>query len=408
MRQDARVAAGGRDQVDDALRGLGNAVAAEHVRDPALLSGYLPALLHVATTTARLGDEQRDACRRTGADAARTGIALPAMVDLYMTASRRLWPRLPELVTVARGRRVRPDELLGLGEAVWRAADDALAALAAGYVEAQLLLVRSEEATRQQLVDDLLTGTGSVGSLVQRAEPFGLHLAAAHLVAVVALGEPVEVSGMATDFVQVAARSRVGPGRGLLVTAKDGLLVCALSVGTAQRPDLADRQLAELVATVTAELAGDEPWRAAISRAHSGPLGISRCYAEALDALRVADRLALPDRLVHAHQLLVYRVLLRDEEALADLVEAVLGPLVTARDGAERLLPTLQAYADSGGSTAGTARALHLSVRATSYRLQRISALTGLSTGAPEDRLALHVAAVGARLLDWPRRPLTR
>ncbi|HEU0101285.1 MAG TPA: helix-turn-helix domain-containing protein [Mycobacteriales bacterium] len=402
------MAATGADQVDAVLHGLGNAVAAEHDRDPALLAGYLPALLHVAATAGRLSGEQRDACRRIGADAARSGVALPVMVDLYMTASRRLWPQLPELVAARRGRRVRPGELMGLGDAVWRAADEALAALAAGFVQAQLLLVRTEEAAHQQFVDDLLTGAGSVGPLVERAEPFGLSLGAAHLVGVLALPEPVEVAGPVTDRVQASARHRFGSTRGLLVTAKDGLLVCALSAGPAHRADATDGQLAGLVEAVAAELAGGKPWRAALSRAHSGPLGISRCWTEATDALRVAQRLALPDPLVHARDLLVYRVLLRDQAALADLVEAVLGPLVTARDGPDRLLPTLQAYVDSGSSTAATARALHLSVRAMSYRLQRISALTGRSTNAPQDRLALHVAAVGARLLDWPRQPLNR
>lgn len=390
--------------VELTLHDLGNSVAAEHGRDPALLAGYLPALLHVAATARRLGEQERDACRRAGADAARSGVALPAMVDLYMTASRRLWPQLPELVAALRGRRVRSGELMGLGDAVWRAADEALAALAAGFLEAQLLLVRTEEAAHQQFVDDLLTGTGSVGSLVERAEPYGLSLAAAHLVAVVSLDEPVEAAGLVTDRVQAAAGHRLGSARGLLVTAKDGLLACAVSATSGQR----EGQLAGLVEAVAGELSGGRPWRAAISRPHSGPLGISRSWAEALDALQVAQRLALPDPLVHARELLVYRVLLRDEAALADLVEAVLGPLVAARDGAERLLPTLQAYVDSGSSTAAAARALHLSVRATTYRLQRISTLTGCSTSAPEDRLTLHVAAVGARLLDWPRRPLAR
>ena len=78
-----------------------------------------------------------------------------------------------------------------------------------------------------------------------------------------------------------------------------------------------------------------------------------------------------------------------------------LGPLRTARGGARPLLDTLSAWFASGGNAAATARALHLSVRAVTYRLDRAAALTGLDPSRPDDRFALHVAVLGARLLDW-------
>jgi DNA-binding PucR family transcriptional regulator len=133
---------------------------------------------------------------------------------------------------------------------------------------------------------------------------------------------------------------------------------------------------------------------------------VRRSYREALEAIDLAGRLDLPKRIVHARDLLVYPVLVRDEAAMADLVLAVLGPLAAARGGAEPLLSTLEAYFASGGNTAQTARRLHLSVRAVTYRLQRVQELTGHSADDPEHRLTLHVAVTGARLLDWPRRPL--
>lgn len=111
---------------------------------------------------------------------------------------------------------------------------------------------------------------------------------------------------------------------------------------------------------------------------------------------------------MYARELLVYRVLLRDETAMADLVEAVLGPLTTARDGPDRLLQTLIAYFAAGGNTAAAARRLHLSVRAMTYRLHRVSELTGYAAGDPAHQLPLHVAVSGARLLNWPHRPLIR
>lgn len=390
-----------------ALEDVTQAVVDEHGCDRALLDGYLPTLLAVAGAARRLSAGEKDTCHRIGAQAAQAGVGLPALVDLYMTASRRLWPQLPELVEVSRGRPVQPAELMGLGQAVWHAADDALAALAAGYVAAQRLVVRREETLRLQFIDDLLGGSPDVGSLVERAEPYGLSLAAAHVVAVARTERPVAAAGRVTDWVEQAARARFG-GRGVLVTVRDGRLVCMLSTGPspAGHDHSAAQQFAELAGTAAADLASGTSWRVGISRPHAGPLGVFRGYREALEAVDVADRLELPDPVVHARQLLVYRVLLRDETAMNELVDAVLGPLVTARDGPDRLLLTLEAYFAAGGNTAAAARRLHLSVRAMTYRLRRVAELTGYTAGDPAHQLALHVAVSGARLLNWPHRPL--
>jgi DNA-binding PucR family transcriptional regulator len=125
-----------------------------------------------------------------------------------------------------------------------------------------------------------------------------------------------------------------------------------------------------------------------------------------MEALETATRLRLPHRVVHAADLLVYRVLGRDEAALADLVRTVLEPLTAARGGAEPLVETLRAYFAAGSNAAEAARRLHLSVRAVTYRLQRVQELTGYSPARPSQHLTLLVAVTGARLLDWPRRRL--
>ena len=52
------------------------------------------------------------------------------------------------------------------------------------------------------------------------------------------------------------------------------------------------------------------------------------------------------------------------------------------------------------------ARRLHLSVRAVTYRLDRVRRLTGYDPADPTQAFTLQVAAVGARLLGWPEREL--
>lgn len=111
---------------------------------------------------------------------------------------------------------------------------------------------------------------------------------------------------------------------------------------------------------------------------------------------------------MHAEELLVYQVLLRDREAIVDLVRAVLGPLSAARGGAGPLVETLSVYYGSGGVAAETARRLHLSVRAVTYRLERVRELTGHDPNDPSDRFALEAALRGARALGWPLLPLPR
>jgi DNA-binding PucR family transcriptional regulator len=102
---------------------------------------------------------------------------------------------------------------------------------------------------------------------------------------------------------------------------------------------------------------------------------------------------------------LAYRVLVRDQTAIMDLVHTVLGPLKRARGGAQPLLDTLQVFYDCGAVATVTARRMHLSVRAVTYRLNRVQQLTGYDPADPQHRFVLHAAVLGARLLDWPARP---
>lgn len=109
--------------------------------------------------------------------------------------------------------------------------------------------------------------------------------------------------------------------------------------------------------------------------------------------------------MLYAADLLVYPVLTRDRQAMADLVESVLGPLQQARGGAQPLIETLHAYFDSGCVATEAARRLSLSVRAFTYRLERIHTLTQADPTDPQHRYTLQTAAIGARLLPWPGIP---
>ncbi|EFL36520.1 regulator [Streptomyces viridochromogenes DSM 40736] len=268
-------------------------------------------------------------------------------------------------------------------------------AFAEGFERAQRQAVRQEEAARREFIDDLLYGRSDLGRLAERAERFGLRLSHAHAVAVAEGPTAYEEGDPVPRQVERALISRFGD-RSILLTTKDGRLLCIA-------PGPQDEVLAHFAKQAHAATDGG---RVAIGRPQPGPGGVVHSYEEALNALELAERLELEDPVLRAADLLVYPVLTRDRQAMAELVLATLGPLTTARGGPQPLLDTLTAYFDSGCVAAEAARRLTLSVRALTYRLERIHKLTGANPADPAHRYMLQTAVIGARLLDWPTEEL--
>lgn len=326
-----------------------------------------------------------------GGRAAEQGATLRALVDLYLSACWRVWPALPAVTraTAAHDAPAVRDCAAGVF-----AVDEVLAALADGYLAARRFAARREEAQRREFIDDLLTGSADVASLLERAEAIGLRLTAPHRVVAVRADRVLADFGPVARELEATLATRL-PTPDLLVASKDGLLACVL-------PDGAGEDIGTLIATRVQALERENHWRVTVSRSRPGATGVRRGWQEAKEALELADRLALPDVVVRADDLLAYQMLLRDRAAVGELVEHVLGPLRGARGGAGPLVETLVALFDHGGNTAATARALHLSVRAVLYRLERITELSGYDLDQPAQRFTLQAAAVGARLLAWP------
>lgn len=373
--------------------------------DPALLGDFIAATDRAAATGRRLNRAALAHYRDRGAEAARRGVALRGLVDLYLSAAWRLWRHLPAVAQASRD----PQGVVRAGEAVLRAADDAVAAVTEGFQLARRNLVRAEEAARRELVDDLLLGRADAEGLVQRAAAFGLDLSGPHAVALVRAEQPFAEGGAVMAAVERSVLGRKGDA-GVLVATKDGLLVVAFAAPDRAAVGYVLGRLGSLLGPPPDEGGGIElhrradvgRWRLAASRGRAGATGIRASYEEARTTLELADRLDLPSPVADAADLLVYRVLLRDRAAMTDLVTSLLTPLQEARGGALPLLQTLRAYFDAGGNTARAARALHLSVRAVTYRLARVASLTGYDPADPEQRFALETAVLGARLLDWP------
>ncbi|MEV4539485.1 helix-turn-helix domain-containing protein [Asanoa sp. NPDC049518] len=370
-----------------------------------LLGDYLSLLADAAVSGRRPKRGELEAVSRLGREAAVRGISAGRVVQLYLSAARRLWQEIPTVLQDRDGEAVR-----AAAAAVLHTVDEAVATLAEGYNLARRDLVRREETLRREVIDDLLRGDSDLGGLVERAEPFGVDLTTVHQVALAAPDRRLPDSDMAISALEAAIFDRLGD-RDVMVATKDGLLVVLAPADSAIAGRAAvavDRRsdLGWLMHDQLDRLRHGRPWRVAVGRPHPGVYGIARSYEEAREALGMAGRLRVDSPVVNAHDLLVYRVLLRDQPAIVDLVQAVLTPLTQARGGAGPLLDTLAAYFDTGGVATESARRLHVSVRTVTYRLDRIATLTGYDPTKPANRFMLQAAVLGAAALSWPQEPL--
>ncbi|WP_432193994.1 PucR family transcriptional regulator [Streptomyces sp. bgisy027] len=342
------------------------------------VEGCARILAEVSATGRRLTREELTSRRELGEQAADAGHGLRALVSAHLSAARAAWPTAP-----------------GTADSALAALHQVIDAFSEGYERAQRHAVRQEEAARREFIDDLLYGRADLGRLAERAERFGLRLSHAHAVAVAQGPTAYDEGDKVPQRVERALISRFGD-RSVLLTTKDGRILCIA-------PGHQDEVLAYFAKQAHAATDGGQ---VAIGRAQPGPGGVVHSYEEALNALELAERLELEDPVLRAADLLVYPVLTRDRQAMADLVVSTLGPLTTARGGAEPLLGTLISYFDSGCVAAEAARRLSLSVRALTYRLERIHKLTGADPADPAHRYMLQTAVIGARLLDWPAKEL--
>jgi sugar diacid utilization regulator len=391
----------GAPEHDDWLASVATSAATASRAPAELLGEYLPMLADAAIHGRRPQEWELDAVRELGRRAAVQGVEARLAVDLYLSAAWRLWRRLPVVV-----RSSDPEKVRRAAEAVLRVLDDAVGVLVDGHQSERREMIRHEEALRREFVDDLLRGDADVSRMVQRAEPFGIDLGQAHHVALAATEEADGAIDRAATALERLIVDRFGD-RDVLVATKDGRVVLVVPGRPAAASTSADsldvgRVIHQQIQRL--ELAGR--WRVATGRAFPGAYGTARSYEEARESLALADRLDLAAAVVDARDLLVYRVLGRDRAAMVDLVRDVLGPLEQVRGGAGVLLDTLQSYFDAGDVATEAARRLHVSVRTVTYRLARVAQLTGNSVATPDQRFALHAAVLGARLLEWPTRPL--
>jgi sugar diacid utilization regulator len=350
------------------------------------LAAAIGDILAAAARTGRRPDAaELSACRVLGGSAAVEGVAVRDLVMAGLHAAE--WAAAAPVAGAVTAGQTR-----AAGRALVAALRDVTAALLDGHDSAQRHAAQADVRTRQQFIDDLLHGRHDAGRLAEQAERVGMLLAGRHVVAVARADAPFADQVVAR--VEDGLTGRFGQ-HNVLVAVRDGLLVCVLP-GTLRG---APGEFAHHLLTVLGRPSG---WQIGVGRPQSGPAGVMRSFEEARNALHLAARLGFTAPVLHAADLLVFPVLLRDRAAIIDLVQSVLGPLRDARGGVQPMLDTLTAFFDHHGNVTAAARVLHLTSRAVTYRLDRIAALTGYAPTEPTQRFTLEAAVLGARLLQWP------
>ncbi|HEX8082170.1 MAG TPA: helix-turn-helix domain-containing protein [Jatrophihabitans sp.] len=402
----------GLDQ-DDWLRAVAESTAKACQAPVELLGEYLTMLADAAVSGRRPRPEQLAAVRDLGRSAAEQGVGAGQAVELYLGAAWRLWRQLPMVVRSRDRERVRE-----AAEAVLRVLDDAIGVFLDSHQAARREMIRHEESLRREFIDDLLRGDADVSRLVERAEPFGLDLGQSHQVALAAPSDPQDkldrtttaidrvttVIDRAATVLERAVVEQFGD-REVLVATKDGNVV-VLVPGPSRSSRARSIEVTEVIQKELSRLTSGQPWHTSAGRPYVGAYGIARSYEEAREALALGERLGMDAGTVQPRDLLVYRVLARDQAATLDLVRDLLAPLAGARGGPGLLLETLRCYFSCGAVATETARRMNVSVRTITYRLARVKALTGQDPSDPATRFALQVAVEAARLFDWPARDL--
>jgi purine catabolism regulator len=115
-------------------------------------------------------------------------------------------------------------------------------------------------------------------------------------------------------------------------------------------------------------------------------------FSQAGQALEMARRFQ-ERKLLYFPDLSVYRLLFQFEHnpELIAFQEEILGTLL-AYEGGQELLQTLEVYFEHNGSLTQAAEALFIHRNTLSYRLERISEISGINLDKPETRLAVELA----------------
>jgi purine catabolism regulator len=168
-----------------------------------------------------------------------------------------------------------------------------------------------------------------------------------------------------------------------------GAIVAIVGSSGDTAPEIAAAEAAEEV--VARSTAGN--WFAGVSATIGSPADFSRGWDQAQQAIRVVRKVEGIGPIGVFSDLGVYRLLSEiDPMHLSEFARAVLGGLVSEKNGMAELRRTLAVLLGENMNVARTARAMHFHYNSIRYRIEQLEKLLGPFASNPTRRLELEIA----------------
>jgi purine catabolism regulator len=268
----------------------------------------------------------------------------------------------------------------------------------------QRAVVAAEQQLRGDFLDMLLTvGPTEEPALTRRAEEMGYPLAGQHVVVIFGLRsrDLVQPQGLPPNLPRarsLAAREfrahLLDPDIQVFLCKYEGKLV---ALCCAEHEDRLTHVIQYAQTTRERVITSSPDVRVAIGigQPSANLAGLRRSFAQAREALALAEDLFNGDKILTFGDLGLYHLLqrLRGCEELVAFYHQTLAPLVTYDlEHDTQLVPTLQAFFTHHGNVSQTAKSLYLHRNSLLYRLERISEITEMDLDKADDRFALQLA----------------
>jgi sugar diacid utilization regulator len=319
------------------------------------------------------------------------------------TRRPRVWGEVVWEAVVATARVSKPherDAAIQISSMLMRYVDLISRAATSAYLDE----ITDRGLLRRDLLDALISGRGEEDGVRKLARSLRLKLADSYI-AVIVRGEDMHgetgrdeplPGRVALDRIVEATRRYMQPTEGsLLAGMRQGDLVALYPVSGPSDMQIVRDDCAELANALPVEVS------IGISASHRGLREVATAYAEAREAVEVADRLNIRGRAVGLEDLLVDHMLRASGHAQRILLDAMQRLVDYDKQHGTELVATLRTYVDTGFNLTKSGSLLFVHPNTVVYRLRRIHELSGHDPHDVDDLLVLWL---GLKVLDLRAR----